>query len=134
MNSEIINLFRHLVGLLGQGGWPDARPLPTQASTTQKGEGKHASSGIQTHDHSVRAVKTRALYRADTVTGKNEPLCLLQYALQRNDNVTLCFILSKYESTNCKGSPTYCLSKASISIVLLINKSKINHERRSVQS
>jgi hypothetical protein len=47
------------------------RPVPTQDYTTETGADKlPCLSEIRTHDHSVRAAKTRVLGRAATVTNR----------------------------------------------------------------
>jgi hypothetical protein len=53
-------LFRHSVGLLGQGDNPDARPLPTQNNTTQQNADAHPClEWIRTHDPSVREAEDK---------------------------------------------------------------------------
>jgi hypothetical protein len=52
------------------GNKPDARPLPTQDSTTQTDrDNSHAVSGIRTHDLSDQAIKAYASDRTATRTG-----------------------------------------------------------------
>jgi hypothetical protein len=51
LTSETMNSSRHF------GRTPVAKPLSTQGSTTEKNASIHASSGVRTHDPSVRAVQ-----------------------------------------------------------------------------
>jgi hypothetical protein len=67
---RFLELFRHMVGLLGSDQ-PVARPLPTQDNTTQKDADKHPclDSEIRTHDPSDQPAKTHASDSTATVTG-----------------------------------------------------------------
>jgi hypothetical protein len=60
-----MNLFWRFVRTPWTGYQPNARPLPTQDNTIQKNADTHihASSGIRTHDPSVRAVEDSTCLR-----------------------------------------------------------------------
>jgi hypothetical protein len=63
--SETYESTGQLVGLLGPGDRPNARPLPTHRTTQHRETRRHihASSGIRTHDHSVQAAEDSTCLR-----------------------------------------------------------------------
>jgi hypothetical protein len=67
---EIMNLFRYLVKLLGQGISPSQGLYPHKTTQHRKTRTNiHALSEIRTHDPSVRAAEASALNCVATVIG-----------------------------------------------------------------
>jgi hypothetical protein len=66
----LLNLFKHLVGLLGQGISPTwGLYLHRTAQHRKTRTNIHASNDVRTHNPNFRAIKAHALDRAATVTG-----------------------------------------------------------------
>jgi hypothetical protein len=67
--------FEVIISTFGRTPWmgdqPEAKPLPTQESTTQKDKDKHPClSRIRTHDLSVQAIKAFASDRSASENGQ----------------------------------------------------------------
>jgi hypothetical protein len=77
---RFLELFRHMVGLLGRVNQPVARHLPTQDNTTQTRTNIHALNGIRTRDPSNQPAKAHASDRTTTVTGEHV-LYILRFLL-----------------------------------------------------
>jgi hypothetical protein len=103
ITSELMNQFRHLVGLLGRVIGPSqGLYLHSTAQHRKTGTNTHALSEFRTHDPSIQAAKTNALDQAaidlslsNHTSNSSKPCALSNEA---------CFLLLRFENKDVKST------------------------------